>query len=144
MNLKNYRTEVPASRSIEAIERLLVGFGSTNIMKEYGPGGSIDAISFLVNMDGMILPFRLPARVDKCCSWLRKKKPKAPIKTVMAQAERICWKQIYEWVQLQLSMIELEQAEKLEMFFPFLYDVAKRENYYQKLKAENFKQLTNG
>jgi len=55
MNLKNYTTEVPASRSIEAIEKLLVYFGSTNIMKVYGPAGKVSAISFIVEMDGMKL-----------------------------------------------------------------------------------------
>lgn len=74
MSLKNYTTEVPASRSIGYIEQLLVDFGSTNIMKEYGPTGRVAALSFIVEMDGMKLPFRLPAKVQECFTWLRKKK----------------------------------------------------------------------
>jgi hypothetical protein len=141
MNLKNYSTEVPASRSIENIEKLLVGFGSTNIMKEYGPTGSVAAISFIVEMDGMKLPFRLPAKVKECYTWLRKQRPKSSDKILLAQAERVVWKQIHEWVHMQLSMIELNQAEKLEMFFPFLHDIKKGTTYYQGLKESKFKQL---
>jgi hypothetical protein len=145
MNLKNYTTEVPAARSIEGIERLLVSFGARNIMKEYDGFGEVESISFILEMDGMKLPFRLPGRKDKVFKWLKSKKPKSNDKLLKEQAARIAWKQQHEWVHLQLSMIEIEQAEKLELFFPYLYDVSKRETYYEKLKQGNFKALlTNG
>jgi len=144
MNLKNYTTEVPASRSIQYIEQLLVDFGSTNIMKEYGPSGKVSALSFMVEMNNMKLPFRLPAKVQECYLWLKKKKAKTSDKTLLDQAERVVWKQIHEWVHIQLSMIELEQVEKLEVFFPFLYDMNKRESYYEKLKSGDFKALLPG
>lgn len=141
MNLKNYTTEVPAVRSIEAIEKLLIGFGSTNIMKEYGPGGKVAAISFIVEMDGMKLPFRLPAKVDEGYKWFKKQRPKATEKTLREQSERMVWKQLHEWVFIQLSMIELNQAEKLEVFFPYLHDVQKGTTYYQQIKEGKFKAL---
>lgn len=131
INLKNYTTEVPASRSIENIEKLLVSFGATNIMKEYSPEQKCAAISFIVEMQGMKLPFRLPVKIDRAYLWLKKQRPKGNDKTLLAQAERMVWKQQYEWLHLQLSMIELEQAEKLELLFPYLYDVQKRETYYE-------------
>lgn len=144
MNLRNYTTEVPAQRSIENIEKLLVGFGATNIMKEYDQSSKCAAISFIVPMNNMMLPFRLPANMDKVFRWLKKAKPKSSDKILIAQAERIGWKMQHEWVHLQLSLIELEQAEKLELFLPYLYDVQKKETYYQKLKASGFKALLPG
>ncbi|MFT3704687.1 MAG: hypothetical protein QM802_20145 [Agriterribacter sp.] len=144
MNIKNYTTEVPAVRSIAAIEQLLVGFGSTNIMKEYGPAGRVAAISFMVEMDGMKLPFQLPVKVQDCYVWLKKRKAKTNDKTLLEQAERIAWKQMHELIHIQLSHIELNQAEKLELFLPYLYDVSKRETYYQKVKSGGFKALLPG
>jgi len=141
INLKNYTTEVPAQRSIENIEKLLVEFGATNIMKEYSPNQTCAAISFLIQMDGMMLPFRLPANPENVFKWLKKKKPQSQEKTLREQSLRIAWKQQYEWVFLQLSLIELNQADKLELFFPYLYDVNKKETYYQKLKQGGFKAL---
>jgi hypothetical protein len=140
MNLKNYTTEVPASRSIEYIERLLVEFGATNIMKDYKQGNCA-AISFMIEMNGMRLPFRLPAKVNECFLWLKKKKPNSKDQVLIAQAERICWKQMHEWVYLQLSLIELDQLEKLEAFFPYLYDITKQETYFEKIKSGGFKAL---
>lgn len=143
MNLKNYTTEVPASRSIDYIEKLLVEFGATNIMKEYQDltplaGKRCSSISFIVDMNGQRLPFRLPANVEKVKKWLRKKKPNGTDKTIAEQAERIAWKQQYEILHLQLGQIEMEQLEKLEVFFPYLYDISRNETYYQKLKSNGF------
>ena len=141
MNLKNYTTEVPANRSIENIEKLLVSAGATNIMKEYGPSGNCSALSFILVMKNMKLPFRLPAKVQNVFVWLKKRKPQTSDKNLLAQAERIAWKQQYDWVHLQLTLIELDQAEKLELFLPYLYDIQKGETYYEKIKAGGFKAL---
>lgn len=141
INLKNYTTEVPASRSIENIEKLLVGAGATNIMKEYGPAGKCKAVSFLISCNNMSLPFRLPAKVDRVYSWLKRQKPKSSEKLLQEQSERIAWKIQHEWVHIQLSLIELEQAEILELFFPLLYDIQSKETYFERIKLDGFKAL---
>jgi len=38
-------------------------------------------------------------------------------------------------------MIELNQAEKLEVFFPYLHDIQKGTTYYQQIKEGKFKAL---
>lgn len=146
MNLKNYTTEVPAVRSIDNIERLLVQFGAFNIMKEYVeipplPGRRCTSISFIAEVEGQKLPFKLPANVEKVIKWLRKQKPNSALKTIAEQSERIAWKQQHELLHLQLGQIEMNQLEKLEVFFPYLYDVQKNETYYQKIKSGGFKAL---
>jgi hypothetical protein len=144
INLKNYTTEIPADRSISYIEKLLVDFGATNIMKEYGPAGKCEAISFLVAMDNMKLPFRLPGKVQCVFVWLKKRKPQTKDATLLQQAERITWKQMHEWVHLQLSLIELSQLEKLEAFLPYIYDMNKRQTFFEQLKEQKFKALLPG
>ena len=140
MNLKNYTTEVPASRSIESIEKLLVHFGATNIMKEY-LNQNIAGISFIIEANGMKLPFRLPAKVKEIYIWLKKKYPQRKDATLLEQAERVCWKQMHEWVHINLTLIELEQAETLEVFFPYLYNVPEQKTYYEQVKAGGFRAL---
>lgn len=149
MNLKNYTTEVVATKSIDGIEKLLVEFGATNIMKEYFelkplPGRRCTSISFIVDIQGMKLPFKLPANILNVMKWLRKRKPNSSDKIISEQAEKIAWKQQYEILHLQLGQIEMTQLEKLEVFFPYLYDIQGQQTYYEKIKASGFKQLTNG
>lgn len=141
VNIKNYTTTVPASKSIANIEKLLVQFGSKNIMKEYGPAGNVAAISFIIETDGMKLPFKLPAKVQECYVWLKKKRPQSGDKVLLDQAEHIVWKILYEWVHIQLSMLEPKQAEVLELFFPYLHDIQSNTTYYQQLKQNKFKAL---
>lgn len=141
INLKNYTTGVPADRSIQSIEKLLVDFGATNIMKEYSPAGKCEAISFLVALGDMKLPFRLPGKVQNVFVWLRKKKKNSKDSLLLQQAERITWKTMHEWTHLQLSLIELDQMEKLEAFLPYIYDMEKRQTFFEKLKETKFKAL---
>ncbi len=143
MKLKNYTTEVPATKSIDMIERLLVDFGAFNIMKEYTQG-KCSALSFIIEVDGVRMPFKLPANVPNVAKWLRKQRPQSSDKTIWEQAERIAWKQQFEILHLQLGQIEMTQMERLEVFFPFLYDIAQNQTYYEKIKAGGFKALTNG
>ena len=140
MNLKNYTTEVPASRSIEYIERLLVEFGASNINKSY-ENGSCTGISFIVKVDGNNVPFRLPAKVKNVFIWLKKKKPNGQDKNLLAQAERIAWKQQYELLHLQLGMIEMDQMEKMEVFLAYVLNVGENRTYYETLKEGKFKAL---
>lgn len=142
MNLKNYTTEVPANRSIDSIEKLLIDLRCTNIMKEYEhPSGRCKALSFILEVDGMKLPFKLPANTEKVFKWLKKKKPTGNEKNLREQAERIGWKQQFELLHLQLSMIEMNQLETLEALLPILYDVKADKTYYDKIKDGGYKAL---
>lgn len=144
INLKNYTTEVQAARSIEAIEKLLVAFGASNIMKEYCPAGKCTALSFIVVVDNMKLPFRLPAKVQPVYVWLKQKFPQRKDKGLLEQAERVVWKQLWDWTHITLSGIELDQLDTLEALFPFLYEIQAGQTYYERIKQDKFKALLPG
>lgn len=149
INLKNYTTEVSATKSIENIEKILVEFGAFNIMKEYTElppliGRFCSSISFIIEVEKAKMPFKLPANVKAVASWLKQKKPSSTEKTIVEQSQRIAWKQQYEILHLQLGQIEMKQLDKLEVLLSYLYDVKTNKTYYQSLKADGFKQLTNG
>jgi hypothetical protein len=147
INLKNYTTEVPATRSIDYIEKLLVEFGAMNIMKEYEElppltGRICTSLAFIIEVEGHTTAIKLPANVKGIALWLRGKKPSSTDKTVCEQAYRIAWKQQYEILYLQLSQVETQQRELMSVFLPDAYDIQNNQTFYQKLKADGFKQLT--
>lgn len=141
INLKNYTTTVTAEKSITNINKLLVAFGASNIMYQYGPVQNLVAISFIINVENQKLPFRLPAKVDNIFKWLRKSKPQTGDKVLKDQAERIAWKHLHEWLHIQLTSMELEQADKIELLLAYVYDPQTQETYYDKLKKNNYKAL---
>ncbi len=149
VNLKNYTSEIPAITSMGRIEQYLVQAGATDISKKYQDQVCV-AIRFRMLHKtekfpaGIAMFFQLPAKVDACFKVLfaEVKRPKADTRQrIMQQAERTAWKIISDWVQVQLSMIQLEQAELLQVFLPYAFDQATEQTYYEKLKETQFKAL---
>jgi len=157
MFLKNYTSEVPVHQTIHRIEQVLIRCGVSGIMKEYlGTNGEIGAITFQIETPTGKLTIRLPANKEQALEALwgdyvgddllnsngtistnRKKKKRR--KDFAEQAERTAWKIIQDWVEVQLSMIQMKQADYLQVFLPYVYD-GKR-TYYEALRESNFRGL---
>jgi hypothetical protein len=155
MFLKNYTSDVPVSESIHRIEKVLLQCGVTGIMKEYGVNQKVIAITFrITGPNGLPQMVRLPAYEDRATDalfrdyageegvskdgqsvdgWSRKRLKR---KDFVAQGERTAWRIVKDWVEVQMSMIQLEQADVMEVFMPYLWD-GKR-TYFQALKESNY------
>jgi hypothetical protein len=143
--IKNYTSQVPATRSVQRIEDLLVKHGSKNILKLYDQQ-KLTGIAFIISIDGRDIPFRLPARVDRVEQRLRKsiKRPRSgTMNKISDQATRTAWRLLSDWVEVQISLIELDQAELIEVFLPYMYDPSKEQTFFEKIKKDGFKLLEN-
>lgn len=150
-NLKNYTSTVPADRSISRIEKRLVESGARHISKVYeDDSGKLLAITFqIINPQNSIpLIFKLPAKIDAVEKVLinqyKRRLTTTQRKNVADQAERTAWKIISDWVDIQTTMIQLEQAELLEIFLPYYYNPQADQTLFEVFKGDGFKQLTAG
>lgn len=142
-NIKNYTSSVPADQSVLNIERKLVAHGSTRIMKEFDGLGNIEAISFQKEHRGQPLSFQLPAKIDAVHKLFIKQKGKVTneqSKKLYDQAKRTAWKNVSDWVDIQMTMIALEQVEFAEVFLPYML-VAPNETVYTRMESGGFKAL---
>lgn len=121
MNLKNYTSLVPPEKSVMQIEKRLVGIGATHIAKSYDDG-ELSGIMFQINQNGRPIS----------------------LKRVREQAQRTAWKLLFDWIEVQASMILIGHREATEVFLPYMYDFKNDETLYQKLSASNFKMLGAG
>ena len=68
----------------------------------------------------------LPAKTENVFNYLIKQRSRPPknsvINTIRAQADRTGWKILSDWIDIQISMIEVDQAESIEMFLAYTYD----------------------
>lgn len=141
MNLKNYTSTVPAERSIMLIEKQLATAGAMNISKWY-VDGEIAGMAFQAQINGVPASFKLPAKEDRVFKELAKQYKRwndTAEATCKAQARRTAWKLLHDWVQIQVSMILLNQVEFMEVFLPYAFDG--RQTYFEVLKEKHYKGL---
>ena len=144
--IKNYTSTVPVSRTITRIEEALVSGGATNIIKDY-KNKDLEAICFSVlhPSTGKTVSVRLPANVEAVYNALKtsvKKPRQGTMEKLRDQAARTAWKLMQDWVEVQMSLISMQQAEFLQVFLSYVWDG--NETFYGHLKGGGFKMLTDG
>ena len=143
--IKNYTSGVPVSRSVQHIEDCLIRHGARNIMKMYSPTAKLESLCFLISVEGKDIPFKLPASVEKVEAVLRAavRRPTASTNArIKDQAERTAWTLQSDWVDIQMSLIELNQVEIMQVFLAYVYFPATQQTYFEKLKGNGFLQIT--
>ncbi len=140
--LKNYTSDVPVSRTISRIEEIIARAKANDITKAYD-NGRLVALCFGIYLpNGKLVTIRLPANTDAVYEALMKKIHKPQTGTaarVREQAERTAWKLMQDWIEVQLSLVEMQQAELAQVFLPYLWDG--RQTLFQVWKKENYKAL---
>jgi hypothetical protein len=144
INVKNYTSVVPAEKSIQDIENALIKMGATAISKEY-KDGKVESIQFAIMQGNNKVPFKLPIKKDSIYKLLTKDRSGLTDnqkRLAHQQAERTAWKNVKELVQLQHTMILLEQVEFMEVFMPYVLSMKEGKTFYEISKVNGFKQLT--
>lgn len=142
MNLKNYTSGVPVTKTIARIEEIIARFGASHIAKEYDSSGQVKSLQFMIEDNGKRHVIKLPANVQQVNEALMSeitKPQRGTAERIREQASRTAWKLMQDWTEVQLSLVSLRQAEVLEVFLPYIFDG--QTTYYQHLKGGNFKQL---
>ena len=146
MNLRNYTSGVPVERSISAIEKLLVQAGATHIAKFYD-GQRIVGFMFQIIINHTSISFKLPSKplAIRRLMEAEVKKPRCgTMQRVAEQAERTAWAILKDWVHIQVTMIQVQQAEALQIFLPYACINGTDITLFDKLKDTGFKQLQAG
>ncbi len=145
--LKNYTSDVPVATTIARIEAVLIRVGVSGITKEYGPQAEVCALTFHIALGETRVAVRLPANREQALNALwddykaRHPKGRMTRKNFTGQAERTAWKLMQDWCEVQLSLIQVKQAEFLEVFLPFVWDGGKRQTFYSQIKGGGYKAL---
>lgn len=145
MFLKNYTSDVPVVRTISSIEQTLAKCGVLRLQKEFGPRADVAALTFTIPVGTSEMNVRLPAKPDEVLEqlWVRYRRetsrPRKRKEDFIEQAQRTAWKLVQDWIEVQMSFIQMKQADVVEVFMAYVWD-GKR-TYYQSLKESNYKGL---
>lgn len=119
MPLLNYTTTVPVERTVERIQRYLAQHGARAILIEYVAKGEVEAVSFKVKVDAHEIAYRLPVNWPGVYQALRRS-PKVPARyCTEAQAKRVGWRNVQDWLQSQIALIESGQVRLEQIMLPF-------------------------
>lgn len=143
MKLKNYTSGVPVSRTVGRIEELLASAGASSIQKTYSPEGRLDALIFSIAVPGRnSVSVRLPVNHEGVYKTMRSeiKRPRTnTLNNLEDQALRTSWKLMQDWVEVQLSLIRMQQVDFLQVFLPYVWDG--EQTFYTRLKSQNYNTL---
>lgn len=143
MNIRNYTSSVPVINSINFIEHRLASAGATHIAKFYEENRPVGMI-FQITHNNVPLTFKLPAKSLAVYNVLFNavKRPRPSTKeTIRSQSDRTAWKILSDWVDIQITMIQLEQAEFTEVFLPYFYDLKTNKTLFEKVAANEINLL---
>ena len=138
MAVRNYTTQINTEKTILEIEQILIKFGAVNIFKEY-QGSKISGLMFFLFKNGQKIPFKIPMSIEKTRTVVKKAvdEGKLPRRYLIEplrseQGERVAWRIIKDWIDSQLSLLEMQFAEAIEIFLPYAYNVVENKTMYQK------------
>ena len=141
--MKNYTSTVPATTSMALVEKALVHAGATHISKAYEQE-QVVGFYFQFVINGIPVAYRLPVKVKAVHDAMERgyaRPDKIDQNRLWAQAARTAWKILYDWILVQLSMMEMEQALPMEIFLPYALMPARDETVFEVFQSSGFKQL---
>ncbi len=116
--LKDYTTTIDTDKTVSQITAILVAHGAQSILAQYD-GGRVTAIAFQVKRGDGHLSIKLPADPEAVQKVLNRQYMAGKVTrwhTTLEHAERVAWRIIKDWVEVQMAMLDTEQV-KLEQIF---------------------------
>lgn len=158
MFLKNYTSDVPVPHTIMRMETTLIKCGVKGIEKQYEADGRVTAMTFTIEFpEAPSMKVKIPVREDQVLKvlwdeyvngdkvsedgesigWPRtKRKTKESFRE---QARRTSWKLMQDWVEVQMSLILMKQADVREVFLPYVM-MGKR-TVFEHIQEKGFRAL---
>lgn len=125
MAIKNAYSKIKINNLFSNLQKTLVTHGAKQILFDYDNDGKVKAIAFKVDFKGKSLPIQLPANIDKVRIVLDNQG------FYKVDAYRVGWKNINDWIEAQLALIETEQATLPQVFLPYIVDGSGKTLYSQ-------------
>lgn len=151
MKIKNRTSTVSPQNTAARIEKILADAGVSSVSRMY-TNGEIVGFDFIIPTQFGSVSFRMPIDTEKAYSVLLSDAVSnsrqswritgTKKENIRLQASRTAWKLAQEWIEIQLSMVAMKQAELVQVFLPYvvkngvtLFDTMKQGGYTALLSA---------
>ena len=145
MAIKNYTSDKPIDRIFSELQQTLVLHGAKQISYDYSDDGKIEDLRFVIKVNNHFIPIKLPARVEKAQAVLKKQWDEGVISHKRGkdntygydQAYRVAWRNILDWVQAQMALLEIGMAKMEEVFLPYMQD-RQGVTFFERMEKQDF------
>jgi hypothetical protein len=135
--LLNYTTSIAPEKTVSEIQAKLANAGAFQILHEYERSTrELVGLSFRISTEFGDLAFELPARIEAVELVLKKQRVSMK-KEARAQATRVAWRILKDWVEAQLALIETGMVTIEQVFLPYVQD-AKGVTLYESIREKRF------
>jgi hypothetical protein len=104
-------------KSIGEIQGILVSHGAEHILMDYKNGEPV-GLSFMVNTQFGVMPFKLPANIERVHAVLNKQRIRTNVPRDMAV--RVAWRILKDWVRAQMAILETDMVSIEQIFLPYM------------------------
>lgn len=134
MALKNRNSS--SKNTFDKIQKILAENGAKKVMFDYNNDGTVQSLSFAIEVSGRIVGFRLPAMVENVFQMLygdlSKKFPDRTEK-YLEQSYMTAWANIRDWIDAQMALVQTRQVEIAQVFLPYMV-VNENQTLYEKIQ----------
>lgn len=139
MPILNYTTGVSSEKTVGEIMAMLVKAKAQAILTEY-EDEQVSAVSFRMETEYGPMHFRLPANVQMIWQVVAQDARIPKSQRTKAQATRVAWRIVKDWLQVQVAMIEAGMVDKMQIFLPYMQpEGSGGQTLYEALKERQFK-----
>lgn len=118
-NIKNYTSTLSLNKSLTKIQKLLANKGAEKIMIDYKDGEPI-GIAFAISTPKGTMPIKLPSRFENVAKVMFNKDWEWLSQSRKDQSKRTAWKNLLDWIDAQLALLETEMVKMEEIFLPYV------------------------
>jgi hypothetical protein len=140
--IKNRTSTVPPERTAARIEEMLAKAGASDVRKRY-ENQELRGIDFIIPTEQGEMSFRMPVDTEAAYQVLYNDRRARRLSTTLAQqkalreqAKRTAWKLAQEWLEIQLAMVAMQQAEIVQVLLP--YAVRGDQTFFQAFKRAGY------
>lgn len=140
VKIKNAKSH--SRNTFEKIQFVLSTHGANKVMYDYASNGSLEAITFGMQIGEKQVGFRLPALVENVVQIMyggkdRWGNAKKITEQQREQAYKTAWANIRDWIDAQMALIDTKQVKMEQVFLPYMI-TQKGETLFEKISNEQF------
>jgi len=132
-------TKSPAETAGD-IQALIGKHGARQVLTEYDANGEISGISFVIDVNGQLIPFKPQIRWERLLEKMTMDPKTQNRYCTPEQARRSAWRIAFHWLEAQLAYVDSGMVSFLEIMLPFA-QIGGEQTVFEQLEEKHFKML---